>query len=509
MKSVQKSADGVAGSTPAKGSNPAVAASCDRAWQAFEDATFADAGRRAELLAAIADALDARRAEIIDICAAETALLTIELEPEFARMTGTLRMFSALLRDDEWRRPAHSPRAMDDSSIGPNHDLRTMLVPLGPAAVFGASNFPLAYGVCGGDTASALAAGCPVIVKEHPAHPKTGRLLHEIAASAGADAMQGVAAIQYVLNDDHADFGVATALVRHPSIRAVGFTGSTSGGLALERLARERLGSDQRPDPIPVFAEMGSLNCVCVSAASLRTRGDAIAKELAAAIASRVGQQCTKPGMIFLEARDDNDDAIASFERALGEGLMSGPPRRMLSTGVATGYFKGLDRLADAITRERADVSSTPLPGPNDRAANLGVPVVFSGHASELLRVREAWEEVFGPCVVVARLRDASDVPDRLPALGASLYLEPSKAMAASDPKARGDTLAPALQRLVRTMSRDAGRIVLNGVTPGVRVCEAMVHGGPFPVSNASHTTAVGPRAIERWCRPLSVQNGI
>lgn len=265
----------------------AVADTCRLAGEAFVAWRQAPA-RRAETLDAVAAALDARRGDVVSTAAEETALTPDELAPEFDRMTGTLRMFAALIGGSGLPPDRKSPfRAAisrkGDHTLGPNHDVRSMLVPLGPVAVFGSSNFPLAYGVCGGDTASALAAGCPVVVKEHPAHPRTGRLIRGIARAAATTAGAHESLLGYIENTDPRDFSAAEQLVQHPAIRAVGFTGSIPGGLAIENLARER------GTPIPVFAEMGSNNVVVITPAAAAARAEEIADELAASILQRFG----------------------------------------------------------------------------------------------------------------------------------------------------------------------------------------------------------------------------
>ena len=455
---------------------------------------------RAKALVSIARALDTRRAEIIALAAAETALYERELDPEFDRMTGTLRMFAELLGTHAWRRDTHSPCASDGSSIGPNHDLRSMLIPLGDVvAVFGASNFPLAYGACGGDTASALAAGCAVVVKEHPAHPKTGRLIASIARSAIATAGASEDLLGYVLNEDPADFSIARQLVQHPSICAAGFTGSTKGGLAIEKLARER--ADLGMTPIPVFAEMGSVNPVFVLPGAMATRGEAIADQLADAVFARNGQQCTKPGVVFFERQ--SDDIL--FTERLYNRFRDAPSRAMLAPWIAAAYRVRVASISAApgttgeitpsmltpevLTRQAADARLV--------APSLWLTTLAFWQSSATMR-----QEVFGPALLWVGLESFESVC----AGAAQLALEGSLTLSIFfDPSSDKDVaLARALLDEYRTV---AGRIIFNGVPTGVRVCDSMVHAGPYPATNQPHTTAVGPRAIERWCRPVCFQN--
>jgi len=527
--------------------NHDIGAACKNAHNAFTALAALSPESRAEILDSIALALDARREDILNTCADETALTIDELIPEFARMTGTLRMFAALVREGSWVRAAidtpallspgdnagvsgtaeaqhaqHSPSphaaslhaspgpggtAGAQHVIGPNHDIRSLLVPLGPVAVFGSSNFPLAYGVCGGDTASALAAGCPVIIKEHAAHPITGRLLANIAQQAIAQAFDESEAqaripasanpslphlLQYLRNEDHTDFAIARGLVQHPSIAAVGFTGSVPGGLAIEQLARDRT------IPIPVFAEVGSLNAIVISSISMFRRGIEVAHIIADSVLARAGQQCTKPGVVFVPFAfsnyDDGSGSDSDIEHrvleVLGDRLKQAQPRRLLAPWIAESYER---RLSQCIATGKAWQT---------RASNAakGAPCLLTTHTSGFRHHSTLRDEIFGPALLVVDLTEGgfghgeADLPDLLRQLPGALTLtvfdEPDGWL--------GTEIAKSV---------NAGRIILNGPPTGVRVATSMVHGGPFPATNAPHTTAVGPRAIERWCRPVCYQN--
>lgn len=445
--------------------------------------------RRAAMLRTIAAALSHVRDRIIATASAETSLTPDELAPEFSRMTRTLEMFAGVVEDGRWVRESHTPAANNPNDaphlIGPNHDLRSRLIPLrGVVVVFGASNFPLAYGVCGGDTASALAAGCPVVVKEHPAHRDTGRLIADTARAAIKAAGVGVGfdpdILGYVEDDGTNSAALAKQLIEHRATAAVGFTGSLAVGTQLHRLAANR---SHPLGPIPVFAEMGSVNPSVIFPAALASRGDAIIDQLAASITQRFGQQCTCPGIIFLHGSRDG----RPFAEKLAAKLAQTPPRRMLSPAVASGFERAVATVASARGVTRI--------GP----AIHGGPVVLHCTAADALAQFDTVlaTEMFGPGVLV--VDDASNNGDAMQFPGSltmSIWF---------DPDSPADTAAA--RRFLDSGRANAGRIIFNGVPTGVRVCESMTHGGPWPATNRPDSTAVGPRAIERWCRWVSWQN--
>lgn len=440
---------------------------------------------RAALLDAIAAALDRQRDAIIAVTSEETALTPDELAPEFARMTGTLRMFADLVREGSWVRAAIDPASPGgEGVIGPNHDVRRMLMPLdGVVAVFGASNFPLAYGVCGGDTASALAAGCAVVVKEHPAHPRTGRLIARTAQQAIADAGASPGLLGYVEHTDPRDHSVAGAILRHPALAAVGFTGSVGGGRAIDRLARER------DHPVPVFAEMGSVNAVVVSAAAAERRAEETANLLADSILARVGQQCTRPGLIL--APDDAD----AFVHALAARIAAAPVRDMLAPWIHESYLRRLEEVSQTPGVQRL-TPQRDAPGP--RAAP---PALFKVNQRSFIEHPALREEIFGPAAIVvgvARDMNLSDIP--LPRALVCSVLDDST-------DERGGAGVTWSRLALQHLSGLAGRVAFNTPPTGVRVAHGMSHGGPWPATNRPDTTAVGPYAIERWCRPVCFQN--
>ena len=484
-----------------------------RAWGEIK----VESGERARALRAVADGLTAHRDEVLALAARETGLAWPRLGRELDRTIGTLRLFAEVIdpavdATARWRRPAAV--AAGGVAIGPAHALTCQLEPLGPVVVFTASNFPLAYGVLGGDTASAWAAGCPVIVKGHPAHPATGALLVQVAHEALRGTALGVDWLGYVPTDGGREVEAARALLTGNSVvRAVGFTGSRAGGLALQRMLHEG-----NPG-VPLFAEMGSSNTVAVLAGALAARGGAIAAQVAASILDSVGQQCTCPGIVLLpgpaggvessgvessgaessgaeRSGAQRSEANEAFIGTLAARLDAARPRPMLSPRVMAGYTSGCERW-----RGHAAVTVVSRRGARaDRAVPLLARTRWSVLAGLPAAEREALlDEVFGPAVMVIECDGGVSVEAVLAAMPVSLvksvYGEPAEVAGGA-----GGAVAAA--------KRTAGRVVINGVPTGVRVHEAMTHSGPYPACNRPESTAVGPRALERWCRPVTVQGG-
>ncbi len=374
--------------------------------------------------------------------------------------------------------------------VGPGHDIRRTLVPLGPVAVFGASNFPLAYGVCGGDSASALAAGCSVVVKEHPAHPRTGRLLHSVAATALASSSASHSSslsrlLSYIPHEDPKDYSVAQQLVQHPVISAVGFTGSIVGGLAVERLARERT------VPIPAFCEMGSVNPVFITPGAMDARGEKIADMLADAVLARFGQQCTCPGVVFFT----KSAMSPAFPARLRERFKASTFRDMLAPWVRDGYNARINEIEDsgeAILNAFGEVIARGDPARNAQAYLWGTDLP-RWNSTPVLR-----EECFGPSTIFVMMPTWDDHATALLSGNLTLSIFFDDHDAADTARARS---------VLNHHARHAGRIILNGVPTGVRVVPGMVHSGPYPACNRPDTTAVGHHAIARWCRPVCYQN--
>ena len=434
------------------------------------------AGQRAEFLDRIAAAIE-QAGELLDVAHRETALPPERLAGERARTAGQLRLFANLVREGSWV-DARIDRALPDRKPLPRPDIRRMLIPIGPVAVFGASNFPLAFSVAGGDTASALAAGCPVVVKGHPAHPGTS----ELAARAVIDAAiaTGMPAgvfslVQSTRND------VAIALVQHRHTKAVGFTGSLRAGRALFDAAA------RRPDPIPVYAEMGSVNPVVLLPGALAERGDAIAAGLAASVTLGVGQFCTNPGVVIGVASDALDRVV----RRLDALIRQAPPGTMLYPALLDAYEAGVGRLGaiagTTVVRSSVDAGAAPCA----RAS------LVETTAQTFLRHRELTEEVFGPSTVVVRCASRDEMEEVARSLDGQLT-----ATIHGTPEELADHAW-----LVSILEQKAGRLIVNGFPTGVEVCASMQHGGPYPAATDSRSTSVGTAAILRFARPVAYQN--
>lgn len=446
-----------------------VDAACRAAADAFRSFGRSSGAVRADLLRRIADALEADADAIVARAGAETALPEARLRGEMGRTTGQLRLFATVAADGAWA-DARIDRA-DPARTPPKPDLRSMLRPLGPVAVFGASNFPLAFSVAGGDTASALAAGCPVVAKAHPAHPGTSALVGRAVARA-VEAAGLPAGVFGLLFDAGVEAGLA--LVRHPAIAAVGFTGSRGGGMALVAEAAARA------VPIPVYAEMGSVNPFVVLPGALAD--DALAARLAGAVTLGVGQFCTCPGLAFVPA----GAAGAAFVAALATALGASPAGTMLTPRIGEAYAEGAARQA-AAPGVRAHVAP----------AGPGAASLVEADAATFAATPALADEVFGPAALVVRY----DGPDALAALVGGLegQLTATVHGSAADLAAHADALA--------ALEARAGRIVFGGVPTGVEVGHAVVHGGPFPATSDARSTSVGSRAILRWARPVAWQD--
>ncbi|WP_328297977.1 aldehyde dehydrogenase (NADP(+)) [Streptomyces sp. NBC_00435] len=440
---------------------------------------LADATVRAAFLRTAADLLDEAAAHVIEAADAETALGPGRLTGELARTTGQLRAFADAVDEGSYL-DIRIDRA-DPTTAPPRPELRRYKVPLGVVAVYAASNFPLAFSVPGGDTASALAAGCPVVVKAHPDHPATSELcvslLRRAAVASGLPA--GVVAVVH-------GFEAGLELIRHPLISAAGFTGSIRGGRALFDAAAAR------PVPIPFHGELGSLNPVVVTAAAAAERAEEIGGGLAGSVTLGVGQFCVKPGLVLVPEGADGDRLAGALTKALGET----EPGVLLDHRMRENFVAGV--------RERAalpgvDAPVTPGSGGEHTvgAGYLSVPArtLLEGGPYEVLL-----EECFGPVTVLARYADqgeAAAVLGRLPGnLTATLQLSAAEADGGPGPAAE----------LISQVTALAGRVVVNGWPTGVAVAPAQHHGGPYPAAT-SHSTSVGGTAIERWLRPVAYQS--
>lgn len=452
-----------------------VAAAAALAAAAFP--VFRDLGleRRAAFLEAVAAAIEGLGDALIERAAQETGLPAARLIGERGRTTGQLRLFAQEVRQGRWLDVRVDP-ALPERKPLPRSDLRSRQIGLGPVAVFGASNFPLAFSVAGGDTASAWAAGCPVVVKGHPAHPGTsetvGRAIQ--ATVAACDLPEGVFSL---LTGTTHELGAA--LVADPRIMAVGFTGSRAGGLALTRIAAAR------PVPIPVYAEMSAINPVFLLPAALEARAEALAQGFVGSLTLGAGQFCTNPGLAIGIA----GPAFDRFLAAAGTALAASPAATMLTPGIHGAFAKGVSGFA-----ERAELLAR---GAKGQGAHACQAALFATDAQTFTQEPSLAHEVFGASSLVVRCADAEELlavaHDLEGQLTATLHLD------ADD--------HPLAQRLLPLLELRAGRILANGWPTGVEVSHAMVHGGPYPATSDARSTSVGTMAIRRFLRPVCYQD--
>lgn len=456
-------------------STPDVDAAVQAAEEAFWSFGYSSRDARARLLTCIAENLEARRDKIVTVCTQESHLPQARLEGELGRTCGQLRMFADHILKDGYLDLRHDP-AMPDRSPLPRPDLHLVQRPIGPVAVFGASNFPLAFSTAGGDTASALAAGCPVVVKGHESHPETSAIVAEAIQEALKTCDMHPGTFGLVQGTGHA---IGAELVQHPLIKAVGFTGSLRGGRALYDLCAAR------PEPIPFFGELGSVNPVFVMDNALFNRGDEIAEGWAASLTMGVGQFCTNPGVVVLR----EGPAANRFVDVAKSALDSVPAQTMLNEGIAKAYRTGQSRLE--ATKGVTNLLSTP-----SDTTQAG-PALFATNAQTWQQDTALREEVFGPLgliVTAASMEEVKDVAKSLEGqLTCTLMLDDDDIENASE--------------LMPVLERKAGRVLANGFPTGVEVSDAMVHGGPYPASTNFGATSVGTMAIRRFLRPVCYQN--
>ncbi|MBK5529137.1 aldehyde dehydrogenase (NADP(+)) [Pseudomonas sp. TH06] len=461
----------------AGGSAEHVEQACALAWAALDRYRETSLDARAEFLESIASEIEALGDELIDRAAAETGLPRARLLGERGRTCQQLRQFARTVRAGEWL-DVRVDTAQPQRQPMPRSDLRQRQVPLGPVAVFGASNFPLAFSVAGGDTASALAAGCPVIVKAHGAHPGTSELVGQALARAvkACGLPEGVFSLLYGYGPE-----VGIALVSDPRIKAVGFTGSRSGGLALLQAAQAR------PEPIPVYAEMSSINPVLLFLAALHHRAQALAEGFVASLTLGAGQFCTNPGLVIAR----KGPALDGFMAVVAELIQRSPAQTMLTPGIFNAYEAGVDALAENARARVAAVGQSGN-GPNQCQAH-----VFVTEAADFLADQHLQAEVFGAASLIVQCSHDDEIRRVIEhlegQLTATLHLD--------------DEDLEQAQALLPTLERKAGRLLVNGWSTGVEVCDAMVHGGPFPATSDSRTTSVGTAAILRFLRPVCYQD--
>ena len=444
---------------------------CAAALAAFPALEEMGRERRAALLGALADALEARRDDIVGVADRETGLGPTRLNGELTRTCYQLRLFGEVLLEGSYLEATIDPPGQ--TAMGPRPDLRRMLLPIGPVAVFGASNFPLAFSVPGGDTASALAAGCPVVVKAHGSHPATSQLVFDVlvAAAREAGAPDGTLGLVHGLQ-------AGADLVAHPAIRAVGFTGSVNGGKALLRII------EQRPDPVPFFGELSSLNPVVVTPRAAQERAQDVGTGLVGSFTLGAGQFCTKPGLVFVPSGAEGDAVVDT----MAEAVRQTSAQVLLNEGIARSYESISGKLTESSGVRRLAQGGEPT-----GAGFQAVPLLLETDAAKLSP--QVTEECFGPVAVVARYDDEA-------ALFRALDLMPSSLTATV---LRGEEETELPLQISRELRTRAGRLVYDAYPTGVAVSWAQHHGGPWPSTNSQHTS-VGTTAIRRFLRPVTWQ---
>lgn len=456
------------------GSATLVDQAAQAAEQAFWTYGWTPRAARAAFLRAIADEIEARAAAITRIGCQETGLPEARLNGERGRTTFQLRLFADHIEKGDFLDYRHDP-ALPDRQPLPRPDIRLIQQPLGPVAVFGASNFPLAFSTAGGDTAAALAAGCPVVVKGHSAHPGTGEIVAEAVLAAIRSCAMPPGVFSLIQGGRRQ---VGEALVTHPLIKAVGFTGSLVGGRALFDLCAAR------PEPIPFFGELGSVNPMFLLPAAMAARGERIAEGWAASLTLGAGQFCTNPGIAVVMA-----DQAEGLAKAATAALGSVGTQVMLSEGIAGAFGRGRDLMAGTPGVRTLLTQSC--------GRRQALPQLFQVDGRDWLADHRLGEEVFGPLGLIVSAADPEEMVAIAHALQgqltATLHLDP------------GDT--PLARRLMPVLQRKAGRLLANGFPTGVEVCDAMVHGGPYPASTNFGATSVGTLSIRRFLRPVSYQN--
>lgn len=452
---------------------------CALAQDAFDLYRETSPEQRARFLENIAQQILDLGDALIVRAMAESGLPRVRLEGERGRTVGQLRLFAAVLREGSWL-DARCDSALPERQP-PRPDLRMRLIALGPVAVFGASNFPLAFSVAGGDTVSALAAGCPVIVKGHPAHPGTGELVGRAIqrAVAACELPPGVFSLLVGIGNE-----LGSNLVAHPAIQAVGFTGSRQGGVALMAVAAVRR------QPIPVYAEMSSINPVFLLPHALSARAEKLATGLLDSLCMGVGQICTSPGLVLAIEGED----LQRFRAALAHGLSERAAGTMLTAGIHHAYEHGLQRLGG---HPQVDKLGSGSDSSSAAGSCKAVPTMFTTSAASFLQDATLAEEVFGPVSLLIVCKDFEQMKQVAEHLDGQLTA--TLQMDQADTEAAG-SLLPILER-------KAGRVLANGFPTGVEVSYAIVHGGPFPATSDSRTTSVGATAIQRFLRPVCYQN--
>jgi len=434
------------------------------------------AEEKAIFLDAIADEIMAIGDALINRAMQESGLPAARLTGERGRTTGQLKMFAKLLREGSWV-DARVDTAIPDRQPLPKPDLRSMLVPLGPVMVFGASNFPFAYSAAGGDTASALAAGCPVILKAHPLHPGTDELVGHAIINAAKKTNMPDGIFSLVFSNEK----MAIRIVTDPVIKAIGFTGSRKGGMAIFNAAVNR------SEPIPVYAEMSAVNPVILMPAAVAANAKTMAQNYAASVSMGVGQFCTNPGLVFMV----DDDNTKIFLQSLSENIASIAPATMLSKSICAAYNNGVQQLKTSATLAAQSTAAT------NADKTEAVPHIFTVLQEDFMANKNLANEVFGPVSVIVLCKDVAGIT-------AVLQNSEGQLTATVHAAAEDENYLPPI---IELMKEKAGRILFGGFPTGVEVCDAMVHGGPFPATTDSRSTSVGTGAILRFVRQVAYQN--
>ncbi|SFZ92023.1 NADP-dependent aldehyde dehydrogenase [Flaviramulus basaltis] len=430
---------------------------------------------KADFLDAIAEEILNLGDSLIERCCAETGLPEGRITGERGRTMNQLKLFASVLREGSWV-DARIDTAIPDRQPLPKPDIRSMQKPLGVVGVFGASNFPLAFSVAGGDTASALASGCSIIVKAHPSHPGTCELI-AIAIQKAVEKTNMPNGTFSMLQGKSVAVGMA--IVNHPLVKAIGFTGSNKGGVAIFNAA------NKRDEPIPVYAEMGSTNPVFILPNALKERGDEIAQGLTSSVTLGVGQFCTNPGIVFL----NNDASVSGFQKKLSENFQQVDANTMLNSGIKSSFDSDVKNLSNEI--------ELLAQGKENNEGFKGSAHVFKTSAKNFLIEDYLEEEVFGPSTITI----TADSKEELLASAQKLKGHLTATLFATEQDLKNHT------DLIEILEQKVGRLIINNFPTGVEVCHSMVHGGPFPATTNSRSTSVGTGAITRFTRPVCYQN--
>ena len=447
-----------------------------QSWNAYRQFRKLDLKERAAFLKAIANEITGTSNELIAVANSETNLGKARLATELKRTIFQLNSYADACAEGTWLDIRID--TADPNRNPPKPDLRKMLVPLGPVVVFGASNFPFAYSTAGGDTACALAAGCSVIIKAHPAHAQTSDLVAEAVKRAAGKCNLPKAVFIHLHG---ASFEVGKALIQHPLTKAVGFTGSFEGGKALFDIA------NQRKEPIPVFAEMGSVNPVFILPQQLKNDTTGIATMCANSITQSAGQFCTNPGIVVAI----EDESLDAFEKILEQQIKRTRPEKMLHPGIAKSFIQKRQR---ALAEQTVEVGATTE---FEAGENESIPTVAKVAAKVFLKNSVLHQEVFGPFSLLVKCSDV----DELIKVAAEIEGQLTCSLIATEDEVKNNL------ELIETLKDKCGRFVVNGVPTGVEVALSMHHGGPYPATTDSRFTSVGADGIKRFARPICFQN--